>query len=160
MGLTWAAGTQQTLHQKLQGNIPYVSHVPMCLTSIHSDGPPANWQKANWGAIKLINWFILSQSLYMKVMTSVDYLMHPFLFSIYMGCSQECYRERLVPCPERSSERWWLSLPSKISKVYFPLSFSVGSQICSHAISSLPPILMCSLDEILASLQSNMGVLS
>lgn len=70
------------------------------------------------------------------------------------------YGELLVPCPERSSERWWLSLPSKISNVYFPLSFSVGSQICSHAISSLPPIRMCSLEEILASLGSNVGMLS
>lgn len=56
------------------------------------------------------------------------------------------------PWPLRSKTLFTPSLPSKMSMVYLPLSFSVGSLIWSQSCSPVTPDLTLSEAEILASL--------
>lgn len=56
-------------------------------------------------------------------------------------------------CPERSRVRECNFSGSTISKVYVPLSLSVGSTISKVAIAGLPPILILSDAAILESLE-------
>lgn len=56
------------------------------------------------------------------------------------------------PCPDRSKTLFTPSLPSKMSMVYLPLSFSVGSLIWSHSCSPVTPDLTLSEAAIFASL--------
>lgn len=58
----------------------------------------------------------------------------------------------LSPLPLRSKTLFTPSLPSKMSMVYLPLSFSVGSLIWSQSCSPVTPDLTLSEVAILASL--------
>lgn len=57
-----------------------------------------------------------------------------------------------VPCPDRSRERLCVSWPSNISRVYFPLSLSVGPNISIQTFCMLLPGLVRSSKSILLSL--------
>lgn len=56
------------------------------------------------------------------------------------------------PCPDRSRYRLCVSLPSNISKVYLPLSFSVGLQISIQTFCMLLPGFVLASWSILFSL--------
>lgn len=76
----------------------------------------------------------------------------PNSFDIPSGTTSFCfglfYREFewvRLPCPERSTDFWCPVLPSKSSITYFPLSFWVGSLICSQICSPVTPLLTLSV---------------